>query len=105
MRRKLPHGLQDNSLLENSAQAQTHCLLEHWGTTAGLNFIYVHLNQLIKEREYIDPLPGGNCLFSVADTYVARTKSPRSAPDAAHGMVQGTAQLAAVVDQPGRFRR
>ena len=26
-------------------------LLGHWGTTPGLNFIYVHLNRAIKERD------------------------------------------------------
>ena len=26
-------------------------LLGHWGTTPGLNFIYVHLNRLIRERD------------------------------------------------------
>ena len=26
-------------------------LLGHWGTTPGLNFIYVHLNRLITERD------------------------------------------------------
>ena len=26
-------------------------LLGHWGTTPGLNFIYVHLNRIIKERD------------------------------------------------------
>ncbi|MDR3410310.1 MAG: phosphoketolase, partial [Formivibrio sp.] len=26
-------------------------LLGHWGTTPGLNFIYVHLNRVIKERK------------------------------------------------------
>lgn len=26
-------------------------LLGHWGTTPGLNFIYVHLNRVIKERD------------------------------------------------------
>ena len=26
-------------------------LLGHWGTTTGLNFIYVHLNRMIKERD------------------------------------------------------
>ena len=25
-------------------------LVGHWGTTPGLNFIYVHLNRVIKER-------------------------------------------------------
>src|SRR5678816_1579059 len=26
-------------------------LLGHWGTTPGLNFIYVHLNRIIQERD------------------------------------------------------
>ena len=26
-------------------------LLGHWGTTPGLNFIYVHLNRIIKEQD------------------------------------------------------
>ncbi|MGH7118099.1 MAG: phosphoketolase, partial [Acetobacteraceae bacterium] len=26
-------------------------LLGHWGTTPGLNFVYVHLNRIIKERD------------------------------------------------------
>lgn len=26
-------------------------LLGHWGTTPGLNFIYVHLNRVIRERD------------------------------------------------------
>src|ERR1044071_7755660 len=26
-------------------------LLGHWGTTPGLNFLYVHLNRAIKERD------------------------------------------------------
>ena len=26
-------------------------LVGHWGTTPGLNFIYVHLNRVIKERD------------------------------------------------------
>ena len=26
-------------------------LLGHWGTTPGLNFIYVHMNRAIKERD------------------------------------------------------
>jgi xylulose-5-phosphate/fructose-6-phosphate phosphoketolase len=44
--------LQDNPLLEAPLKLE-HIkprLLGHWGTTAGLNFIYVHLNRLIKER-------------------------------------------------------
>ena len=44
--------LQENPLLREPLQAE-HIkprLLGHWGTSAGLNFIYVHLNRLIKER-------------------------------------------------------
>jgi xylulose-5-phosphate/fructose-6-phosphate phosphoketolase len=45
--------LQDNPLLEVPL-ALEHIkprLLGHWGTTTGLNFIYVHLNRLIKEHD------------------------------------------------------
>src|SRR5882724_2820270 len=53
-------------------------LLGHWGTTPGLNFIYVHLNRLIKERDlnviYIaGPGHGGPGL--VANTYLEGTYS------------------------------
>ncbi len=51
-------------------------LLGHWGTTPGLNFIYVHLNRIIKERDanviYITgPGHGGPGL--VANTYLEGT--------------------------------
>jgi xylulose-5-phosphate/fructose-6-phosphate phosphoketolase len=51
-------------------------LLGHWGTTPGLNFIYVHLNRLIKEHDldviYIaGPGHGGPGL--VANTYLEGT--------------------------------
>ena len=42
--------LQDNPLLE-APLGREHIkprLLGHWGTTPGLNFLYVHLNRLIK---------------------------------------------------------
>ena len=45
--------LQDNPLLEAPLERE-HLkprLLGHWGTTPGLNFIYVHLNRLIKEHD------------------------------------------------------
>jgi xylulose-5-phosphate/fructose-6-phosphate phosphoketolase len=53
-------------------------LLGHWGTTPGLNFIYVHLNRVIKEKEldmiYITgPGHGGPGL--VANTYLEGTYS------------------------------
>ncbi|HMT21067.1 MAG TPA: phosphoketolase, partial [Promineifilum sp.] len=45
--------LMDNPLLREPLRAG-HIkprLLGHWGTTPGLNFIYVHLNRIIKERD------------------------------------------------------
>src|ERR1043166_7095698 len=53
-------------------------LLGHWGTTPGLNFIYVHANRLIKEHDldmiYIaGPGHGGPGL--VANTYLEGTYS------------------------------
>ncbi|HEY0727915.1 MAG TPA: phosphoketolase family protein, partial [Pyrinomonadaceae bacterium] len=53
-------------------------LLGHWGTTPGLNFIYVHLNRVIKQRElnviYVTgPGHGGPGL--VANTYLEGTYS------------------------------
>ena len=53
-------------------------LLGHWGTTPGLNFIYVHLNRAIRQRDldviYITgPGHGGPGL--VANTYLEGTYS------------------------------
>jgi xylulose-5-phosphate/fructose-6-phosphate phosphoketolase len=67
--------LQDNPLLEVPLTRE-HIkprLLGHWGTTTGLNFIYVHLNRLIKENDVnmiyaIGPGHGGPGL--VAQSYL-----------------------------------
>ncbi|HEY6901680.1 MAG TPA: phosphoketolase, partial [Puia sp.] len=53
-----------------------HLLLGHWGTSPGQNFIYVHLNRIIKEYDlnmiYIaGPGHGGPSL--VANTYLEGT--------------------------------
>ncbi|HEY4310976.1 MAG TPA: phosphoketolase family protein [Pirellulales bacterium] len=53
-------------------------LLGHWGTTPGQNFVYVHLNRIIKDRDldmlYISgPGHGGPAL--VANTYLEGTYS------------------------------
>ena len=53
-------------------------LLGHWGTTPGLNFIYVHLNRIIRQRDlsvmYVaGPGHGGPAL--VANTYLEGTYS------------------------------
>src|SRR3954447_11403316 len=53
-------------------------LLGHWGTTPGLNFLYAHLNRVIKARDlnmiYVTgPGHGGPALF--ANTYLEGTYS------------------------------
>ena len=70
--------LLDNPLLREPLQAH-HIkprLLGHWGTTPGQNFIYAHLNRVIKEHDldmiYISgPGHGGPAL--VANTYLEGT--------------------------------
>jgi xylulose-5-phosphate/fructose-6-phosphate phosphoketolase len=72
--------LYDNPLLREPL-ALDHVkprLLGHWGTTPGQNFIYVHLNRIIKEQDlemiYIaGPGHGGPAL--VANTYLEGTYS------------------------------
>src|SRR5665213_1095098 len=67
--------LQDNPLLETPLTLE-HIkprLLGHWGTTTGLNFLYVHLNRLIKDNDLnmiyvIGPGHGGPAL--VAHSYL-----------------------------------
>ena len=72
--------LYDNPLLREplSIEHVKPRLLGHWGTTPGLNFIYVHLNRVIKEHDlntiYIaGPGHGGPGL--VANTYLEGTYS------------------------------
>lgn len=72
--------LLDNPLLQQplSREHIKPRLLGHWGTTPGLNFIYVHLNRLIKEHDlniiYIaGPGHGGPAL--VANTWLEGTYS------------------------------
>ena len=72
--------LLDNPLL-NKPLELAHVkprLLGHWGTTPGLNFVYVHLNRLIKERD-LDAIyitgPGHGGPGLVANTYLEGTYS------------------------------
>ncbi|KQQ27225.1 phosphoketolase [Methylobacterium sp. Leaf123] len=69
-----------NPLLREPLQPQ-HIkarLLGHWGTTPGLNFIYVHLNRLIRARD-LDAIyicgPGHGGPGIVANTYLEGTYS------------------------------
>jgi xylulose-5-phosphate/fructose-6-phosphate phosphoketolase len=83
--------LYDNPLLKQPLTKE-HIkprLLGHWGTTPGLNFIYVHLNRVIKKHDldmiYITgPGHGGPAL--VANAYLEGTYSevyPNISPDEA----------------------
>ena len=72
--------LLDNPLLRTPLQPGhvKRRLLGHWGTTPGQNFVYVHLNRLIKEHDldmiYISgPGHGGPAL--VANSYLEGTYS------------------------------
>jgi len=72
--------LRDNPLLKEKLKPE-HIkprLLGHWGTTPGLNMIYVHLNRLIKKHELhmiyvIGPGHGGPGIL--ANTYLEGTYS------------------------------
>jgi len=72
--------LQDNPLLKQplSAEDIKPRLLGHWGTSPGLNLIYVHLNRLIKQTDadiiYICG-PGHGAPAIVAHTYLEGTYS------------------------------
>jgi len=70
--------LRDNPLLKKPLKMEhvKSVLLGHWGTTPGQNFIYVHLNRMIKEYDlnmiYISgPGHGGPAL--VGNTYLEGT--------------------------------
>ena len=81
----------DNPLLKQPLRRE-HIkprLLGHWGTTPGLNFIYVHLNRVIKEHDLNMLLvtgPGHGGPGIVANTYLEGTYSevyPDISPDEA----------------------
>jgi xylulose-5-phosphate/fructose-6-phosphate phosphoketolase len=72
--------LLDNPLLEEPLK-RAHIkprLLGHWGTTPGLNFIYAHLNRVIKARD-LDAIyicgPGHGGPGMVANTWLEGTYS------------------------------
>jgi xylulose-5-phosphate/fructose-6-phosphate phosphoketolase len=77
--------LQDNPLLETPLRLE-HIkprLLGHWGTTSGLNFLYVHLNRLIKDNDLnmiyvIGPGHGGPGI--VAHSYLEGSYTERYLP-------------------------
>jgi len=72
--------LVDNPLLQKPLEISDvkHRLLGHWGTTPGLNFIYAHLNRLIKNHD-LDMIflagPGHGAPGVVANIYLEGTYS------------------------------
>jgi xylulose-5-phosphate/fructose-6-phosphate phosphoketolase len=82
--------LQENPLLREPLRPE-HIkprLLGHWGTSPGLNLIYVHLNRIIRARD-VDVIylagPGHGGPAIVANVYLEGTYSeiyPRITPDA-----------------------
>src|SRR3954469_1560090 len=72
--------LLDNPLLREPLELR-HIkprLLGHWGTTPGLNFVYAHMNRVIKSRD-LDAIfvtgPGHGGPGLVANTYLEGTYS------------------------------
>ena len=72
--------LRDNPLLRRPLQLSDikHMLLGHWGTTPGQNFIYVHLNRVIRKYDldmiYVSG-PGHGGPAVVSHTYLEGTYS------------------------------
>ena len=72
--------LYDNPLLKRPLELSDikHMLLGHWGTTPGQNFIYAHLNRVIKQQDldmiYVSG-PGHGGPSVVANTYLEGTYS------------------------------
>jgi xylulose-5-phosphate/fructose-6-phosphate phosphoketolase len=72
--------LRDNPLLKRPLEASDikHMLLGHWGTSPGQNFIYAHLNRVIREHDlnmiYVSG-PGHGGPAVVANTYLEGTYS------------------------------
>jgi xylulose-5-phosphate/fructose-6-phosphate phosphoketolase len=72
--------LMDNPLLREPLRPEQikRRLLGHWGTTPGLNFVYVHLNRVIKKYD-LDAIflagPGHGGPAVVANTYLEGTYS------------------------------
>ena len=104
--------LLDNPLLKEAAQLE-HIkprLLGHWGTTPGLNFVYVHLNRVIRKHDLnmiyiIGPGHGGPAL--VANAYLEGTYSevyPNICEDA-EGMKRLFKQFCFPAASPATSRR
>src|ERR671915_225066 len=70
--------LLDNPLLREPLQPE-HVkprLLGHWGTTPGLNFIYVHMNRIIRNWDLDAIHEGGELGYALAHAYGAAFDNP-----------------------------
>lgn len=93
--------LLDNPLLKIPLQ-RAHIkprLLGHWGTTPGLNFIYVHMNRMIKRHDlsmFFVAGPGHGGPAIVANTWLEGTYSKPDVVPVAAGDVPTLEMLAAI---------
>jgi xylulose-5-phosphate/fructose-6-phosphate phosphoketolase len=77
--------LLDNPLLREPLRIEQvkPRLLGHWGTTPGLNFVYVHMNRVIKARDmdamYVI-LPRGHLHRRVSPHHPRRGRAPEAFP-------------------------
>ena len=103
--------LKDNPLLERPLTLDDvkPRLLGHWGTTPGLNFLYVHWNRLIRERASRHDLHHrsgtrwpGPCCQHISRRLLLRDLSPHRAESRRHQAPLPPVQLALRHSQPRR---
>lgn len=98
--------LRDNCLLEKPLKAE-HIkprLLGHWGTVPGINFIYAHLNRLIRETGQSTLLvtgPGHGAPANLANLFLEKTLA-EFYPELAHTR-DGITRLISKFSAPGGF--
>jgi xylulose-5-phosphate/fructose-6-phosphate phosphoketolase len=98
--------LQSNFLLEEPLRPE-HIkprLLGHWGTVPGINFVYAHLNRLIREHDAEIMLvtgPGHGAPANLANLYLEGTLA-EFYPEYAHGR-DGLGRLVRNFSWPGGF--
>lgn len=98
--------LRDNCLLEQPLKPE-HIkarLLGHWGTVPGINFIYAHLNRLVRQTEQSILLvtgPGHGAPANLANLYLEGTLS-EFYPDLVHTK-EGLTRFVSQFSTPGGF--
>jgi xylulose-5-phosphate/fructose-6-phosphate phosphoketolase len=98
--------LRDNCLLENPLKAE-HIkprLLGHWGTVPGINFIYAHLNRLVRQTKQSIILitgPGHGAPANLANLYLEGTLA-EFYPELVHTK-EGLTRFVSQFSMPGGF--